>query len=280
MKKAEETFFKILMIVATSIIVMGLLLILGSVVYKGAPALSWEMISSIPGGGYYMGKEGGILNAIVGSLYLAFGATILATIIGIPVVIYLNVFLKKKSRWANTLRLCFDVLWGIPSIVYGAFGFTLMIMLGMKTSLFAGIIVITIVIFPVIIRSVDEVVRMISEGLYEASYALGATKWQTSIKVIMRQAFPGIMTSILIAFGRAIGDAAAVLFTAGYTDFIPKSLFDAVATLPLSIFFQLSTPFPEVQDRAYASALILTIVILITSILSRYFTRKFKKFRV
>lgn len=280
MKKVEEYIFKFLMIGATVIIVAGLLLILGSIVYKGLPALSWDMISKVPSGGYYMGKEGGILNAIIGSVYLAFGATLLATIIGIPVVIYMNVFLKKKSKTANMLRLCFDVLWGIPSIVYGAFGFTLMIIFGLKTSLLAGILVITLVIFPVIIRSVDEVIRMISIGLYEASFALGATKWQTSVKVILRQAFPGILTAVIVAFGRAIGDAAAVLFTAGYTDYIPTSLLDSAATLPLSIFFQLSTPFPEVQDRAYASALILTIIILITSVLSRYFTRKFKKFKV
>lgn len=280
MKKTEEKIFKFLMIGATGLIITGLLLILGSIVYKGLPALSWEMISQVPSGGYYMGKEGGILNAIIGSVYLAFGATFLATIIGIPVVIYMNVYLKKDSKVANLLRLCFDVLWGIPSIVYGAFGFTLMIMFGLKTSLLAGILVITLVIFPVIIRSVDEVIRMISIGLFEASYSLGASKWQTSVKVILRQAFPGILTSVIVAFGRAIGDAAAVLFTAGYTDYIPKSLLDSAATLPLSIFFQLSTPFPEVQDRAYASAFILTVIILITSILSRYFTRKFKKFKV
>jgi phosphate transport system permease protein len=279
-RKIEERIFKTLMIVATAMIVAGLIFILGSIVVKGLPSLSWDMITKTPKGGYYLGKEGGILNAILGSLYLAGGATFLAILLGLPVVIYMNVYSKKNSLLSTILRLCFDVMWGIPSIVYGAFGFTIMIFFGLKTSLLAAIIIITIVILPVIIRSIDEVVKMISEGLYEASYSLGATKFQTAVKVILRQAYPGIITAILIAFGRGIGDAAAVLFTAGYTDYIPTSLFQSVATLPLAIFFQLSTPFPEVQDRAYASAFILTIIILIISILSRYITRKYKKFRV
>ena len=279
-RKIEERIFKTLMIVATAMIVAGLIFILGSIIVKGLPSLSWDMITKTPQGGYYLGKEGGILNAILGSVYLTVGATFLAIILGLPVVIYMNVYSKKNSFFSNILRLCFDVMWGIPSIVYGAFGFTIMIFFGLKTSLLAAIIIITIVILPVIIRSVDEVVKMISEGLYEASYSLGATKFQTAIKVILRQAYPGIITAILIAFGRGIGDAAAVLFTAGYTDYIPTSLFQSVATLPLAIFFQLGTPFPEVQDRAYSAALILTIIILAISILSRYVTRKYKKFRV
>lgn len=280
LKIAEERFFKLLMKLATFIIIGGLILIIATVLVKGLPSLSWDMISKTPKGGYYLGKEGGVLNAILGSLYLGLGSTTLALLLSLPVVVYMNVYSKKNSFFSNVLRLCFDVMWGIPSIVYGAFGFTIMVLFGLKTSLLAAIIIITIVILPVIIRSVDEVMKMISGGLYEASYSLGATKLQTARRVIMRQAFPGIITAVLIAFGRGIGDAAAVLFTAGYTDYIPTSLFQSVATLPLAIFFQLGTPFPEVQDRAYASALLLTIIILFTSILSRYFTRKIKKFRI
>lgn len=276
----EEGIFKVLMKAATVFIIAGLIAILGSIIYKGLPAMTWEMITQTPKGGYYLGKEGGILNAILGSLCLALGATFIATVTGIPVVIYMNVYSKKKSYFSEMLRLCFDVMWGIPSIVYGAFGFVIMIAFGLKTSLLAAIIIVSVVILPVIIRSVDEVFRMISEGLYEASYSLGATRLQTSLKVILKQASPGIVTAVLVAFGRAIGDAAAVLFTAGYTDYVPTSLLQSAATLPLAIFFQLSTPFPEVQERAYASAFILTIIILIISIFLRYFTGKYRRFKV
>ncbi len=276
----EEKIFKVLMIIATAMIVGGLLAILGTIIIKGLPSISWSMISQTPKGGYYLGKEGGILNAILGSVYLGIGSTLIAVLLSLPVVIYMNVYLKKNSFFSNALRLCFDVMWGVPSIVYGAFGFTLMVLFGLKTSLLAAIIIVTIVILPVIIRSVDEIIRMISDGLFEASYSLGATKLQTSVRVILKQASPGIITALLVAFGRAIGDAAAVLFTAGYTDYVPTSLFQSAATLPLAIFFQLSTPFPEVQQRAIASAFILTMIILITSLLARYFTRNYKRYRV
>lgn len=279
-RNIEEKIFKLLMYLAVFVIAGGLLLIIGTIVAKGIPAMSWDIITQTPKGGYYLGKEGGILNAIMGSVYLAFGSTLLATILALPVVIYMNVYAKKGSFFSNALRLCFDVMWGIPSIVYGAFGFTIMVLLGLRTSLLAAIIIITIVILPVIIRAVDEVMRMISKGLSEASYSLGATKFQTARKVILRQAFPGIVTALLVAFGRAIGDAAAVLFTAGYTDYIPTSLFQSVATLPLAIFFQLGTPFPEVQERAYASAFLLVMIILITSILSRHYSNRYNKFRI
>lgn len=279
-KFIEEKIFKVLMIVAAITIVSWLGLIVGGILVKGIPSLSWDMITKTPQGGYYLGREGGILNAILGSLYLAFGATFLAVVLGIPVAIYMNVYLKKNSLLAHFFRLCFDIMWGIPSIVYGAFGFTVMIFFGFKASLLAAIIIVTLIILPVLIRSVDEVIKMTSSGLYEASYALGATKLQTSMKVVLRQVFPGIITAVFISFGRAIGDAAAVLFTAGYSDHIPESLLQATATLPLAIFFQLSTPFPEVQERAYTAALLLTLIILITSISARYFTKKFNKFRI
>jgi phosphate transport system permease protein len=113
--------------------------------------------------------------------------------------------------------------------------------------------------------------------LKEASFALGATRLETAFKVVVRQCMPGILTAVLIAFGRGIGDAASVLFTAGFTDRIPTSLFQPAATLPLAIFFQLGTPFPEVQQRAHASAAVLTLLILLISVGSRLLIRKLTK---
>jgi len=279
-RRIEENIFKVLMVAAALTIIAVFLAILGSIAMKGLPAMSWEMITQTPKGGYYLGKEGGILNAIVGSLILAVGATLLAALIGIPVVLYMNIYRKKNSLFVNAIRTSFDVMWGIPSIVYGAFGFSVMIFFGMQASLLAGIIIVSLVIFPVISRTVDEVIQLIPKGLIDASYSLGATRYETAFKIITRQAYPGILTALLIAFGRAIGDAAAVLFTTGYTDAIPTSLFQAAATLPLAIFFQLGTPIPEVQARAYASAFILTIIILLISILARVITRKFSRFKI
>jgi phosphate transport system permease protein len=273
----EERIMKGLMIAASLLILLMLLLILGTVIVKGIGALDWAMISQTPKGGFYLGKEGGILNAILGSFYLAGGATVLALLMGLPIVLYINVFTRRQSRTAQWVRFSLDVLWGVPSIVFGAFGFLLMLSVGLRASLLGGILTVALLILPIMCRAMDEVVRMTPPELAEASYALGATRLQTSLRVILRQSAAGILTAVLIAFGRGVGDAASVLFTAGYSDQIPDSLLRPVATLPLAIFFQLGTPFPQVQQRAYASALILTIIILITSIASRLLNRKFTR---
>jgi len=147
----------------------------------------------------------------------------------------------------------------------------------MRASLLAGIITVALVELPIMSRAIDEVFRMVPRELKEASYSLGATRLETSLKVLLRQCLPGILTGVLVALGRGIGDAASVLFTAGFTDRIPTSLGQPAATLPLAIFFQLGTPFREVQQRAYASAAILTILILAISLLVRLLGRRYAK---
>ncbi len=279
MRRFEELFFKTLMILATIIILGSLMMILFAVLKRGLPAMNLDMITKIPSGGFYIGKEGGLLNAIAGSLFIVIGSTVLGLLISIPIVIYINIYLPPKSFLANITRLSSDVLFGIPSIVYGAFGFTLMVYLGIRTSLLGGILAVTLLITPILIRSMDEVAKLIPRDLKDAALSLGATRYEI-IKVILKQISPGITTAILLSVGRAIGDAASVLFTAGYTDSIPTSLSQPAATLPLAIFFQLSSPIPEVQDRAYAAALILTVIVLVLSLTARYYSRKFSKNKI
>lgn len=276
-RRIEEYIFKTLMLIAVFIVLGSLIFILATILVKGLPTLSWEMLAKTPRGGYYMGKGGGILNAILGSLILGTGATILAAAVALPIVFYLNLYLRRKSRFALAVRFFLDVLWGIPSVVYGAFGFTLMIFFGLQASLLAGTITVALLILPIMARGMDEVLKMIPFELQEASLALGATRLETAGKVIFRQAFPGILTAALMAFGRGISDAAAVLFTAGFTDSVPYSLLKPVATLPLAVFFQLGTPFPEVQSRGYAAALILTAIVLSLSLLARLLTKGFSR---
>jgi phosphate transport system permease protein len=268
------------MILATYFILAILAIIIYSVFEKGLKAISWEMLTTIPKGGYYYGRGGGILNAILGSLTLAFAATGLAFLISLPVALYINVFLVKRKKLVNLIRFILDLIWGIPSIVYGAFGFSMMIFLGLQTSLLAGILTVTLFILPIMIRSMDEILRMVPIGLTEATYSLGSNKSETAFKVFTRQSVSGIITAILLSFGRAIGDAASVLFTAGYTDNLPNSLMEPVATLPLSIFFQLASPVPEVQNRAYASALVLTLIILVVSLFSRGLGKRYHKTKI
>ena len=267
-KRLEEGLYKALMIGSAAAVMGSLVLILATVVWRGLPALNLAMVTQTPKGGYYLGKEGGILNAIVGSLFLAGGATALALIASLPIALYLQ-FYAARSRHAELARLALDVLWGVPSIVYGAFGFIIMLWLGMRASLLGGIIALAFLELPIMVRGMDEAIAMAPPALKEASYALGATRFDTAVKVIMRQTAPGLLTAVLLAFGRGIGDAASVLFTAGYTDRLPDSLLGPAASLPLAVFFQLGTPFPAVQERAYASALVLTVIVLGLSLISR-----------
>jgi len=278
-RRLEESFFMGLMLFACALVAGSLGFILITVLIKGLPSLSLAMITEIPSGGYYLGKGGGILNAILGSLYLAGGGTLLALLFSVPLALFLQVY-AGRSRLALVTRLALDVLWGIPSIVYGAFGFILMLAMGLRSSLLGGILALAFLELPILTRAIDEVIRMIPADLTQASFAVGATRFETAVHVVTRQALPGMITAVLLAFGRGMGDAASVLFTAGYTDRLPTSLLRPVASLPLAIFFQLGTPYPEVQRRGYAAALILTVIVLTVSLGARWMSRRLSKFTI
>jgi len=271
-----EAIFKVLMFISFALVAGSLALILWTIISKGLPAMSWAMISQTSSGGYYLGKTGGILNAILGSLSMAGGGTVLALIFGLPIALYLETYLGNLA-WGRYVRLALDVLWGIPSIVYGAFGFILMLAVGLRASMLGGIIVLTLLELPILTRAIDEIIRMMPGELEQAALAVGSTRLEVALHVVTRQMLPGIVTAVLLAFGRGIGDAASVLFTAGYTDRIPTSLLQPVASLPLAVYFQLSMPYPEVQKRAYAAALILTLIVLAVSLGSRWLAGRLNK---
>ena len=278
-KFIEEKAAKALMYLSVLVILFFVLSVIYTVLHRGLPVLTWEMVSSLPGGGFYIGKEGGFLNAIVGSLYIVIASTSIGLLIAIPVVFYLNVYLKADSRFGYVARIAYDVLFGIPSIVYGAFGFTIMIYFGLRASLLGGIIVETLLIIPILIRTLDEVAKTIPSDLLESSYSVGSTRIET-IGVVVRQIAPAIATATLLSVGRSIGDAAGVMFTAGFSDSIPTSLSQQAATLPLSVFFQLSAPQLEVQDRAYAAAVVLTVIVLVLSLSGRFIMSRFSKNKI
>ena len=275
LKRIEELIFRTISGVAAYSVIAILAYIIFIIFLKGFNSLSLDMITKIPKGGYYYGGEGGVLNAIVGSLYIAFCATLIAILIGVPAALYINVHLIRRKKSQNTIRYFLDALWGIPSIVYGVFGFTLMLFLGMNASLLAGIITVALLITPIMVRTFDEVLSTIPKGLHEASLALGSTKTEMAFKILFKQGFSGFITAVLLSFGRGIGDAASVLFTAGYTDLIPVNLDEPAATLPLAIFFQLASPIPEVRERAFAAAALLTIIILFISLGARYLSKRY-----
>jgi len=275
-RKLEESIARAFMLGSLALVLCALAGIVVVVVIKGAPALNIDMVTQTPKGGYYLGKEGGIANAIIGSLYLVAGATVLSLLISLPVALALQKEYLGK-RFADITRLVLDILWGTPSIVYGAFGFVVMVLLGLRASLLGGIIVLTLLMIPIMARAMDEAVRLVPFELKEMAYAIGANRIETTLAVVLKQALPGIFTGVILAFGRGIGDAASILFTAGYTDEIPTSLLDPVASLPLAVFFQSGTPVPEVQARAFTAALILLFIVLVVNIIARLLGWRFSR---
>lgn len=274
-RKLEETVFKVLMVASLCVVLGSLVLVFGLVTWNGATSLSIEMITqtptpSPPG----VPPGGGILNAIVGSIVLSLPATAFASLIALGIALYLQSDFMHP-RIANTVRFMLDVLWGIPSIIYGIFCLMIMIAIGMSSSILVGMIALTMLEIPIITRSMDEAIKLVPIGLKEGAYSLGSTKFETAVRVVRRQAFPGILAGILLGLGRGIGDAASILFTAGFSNRIPTSLFDSTAALPTMIYNLYSSPLG--LQKAFAAAFILLVIVLIVSVLSRLLTRRFKR---
>lgn len=274
-KFIEEKVVKALMWVSVSLVILVVASIICTIFVKGFGSLSWDMVTKVPGRNWNTTDDGGFINAIWGSVIVVAPATLIAMVVSIPVVFYMNLY-RRRSNWLSYVaRLAYDVLYGIPSIVYGAFAFMIMVMVGMRASVLGGIIVSTLLIIPMFIRNGDEISKSVPDDMIDAAYSLGATMWET-LKVVVRQVLPGMATATLLAVGKAIGDAAAVMFTAGFSDSMATSLSSPTATLPLAIFNWVTMPDPF-PGRAYAAALVLTVIVLILSLGGRWITNHFTK---
>lgn len=274
-KFIEEKVVKALMWVSVSLVILVVTSIICTIFVKGFGSLSLDMVTKVPGRNWNTTDDGGFINAIWGSVIVVAPATLIAMVVSIPVVFYMNLY-RRRSNWLSYVaRLAYDVLYGIPSIVYGAFAFMIMVMVGMRASVLGGIIVSTLLIIPMFIRNGDEISKSVPDDMIDAAYSLGATKWET-LKVVVRQVLPGMATATLLAVGKAIGDAAAVMFTAGFSDSMASSLSSPTATLPLAIFNWVTMPDPF-PGRAYAAALVLTVIVLILSLGGRWITNHFTK---
>ncbi|MEM4728719.1 MAG: phosphate ABC transporter permease PstA [Thermoplasmata archaeon] len=244
--------------------VLTLLFLLGIILYyiivNGAPALSVEFLTSTPRD---IGRAGGILPAIVGTLYLVAGALLLAVPVGIGAGIYLNEY-AREGKLTKFIRAGIDNLNGTPSIVFGLFGLSFLVLyLKLGVSMLAGQLTLGFMILPTIIRTTEEALKTVPQPIREASLATGATKWQTIRKVVLPNSAPGILTGIVLAMGRAAGETAPIMFTAVVfsTRFLPESVLDPVMALPYHLF-ALATSVPGAKTNAYGTALVLLLVVL------------------
>ena len=225
-------------IVITLMAVATVLPILGTIIYiliKGGSAISWEFLSGFPHDGM---RAGGILPAIVGTLYLTVGTAIFSVPLGIAAAIYLAEY-AKDNRWTRLIRLAIINLAGIPSVVYGLFGLGLFVLfLKFGTSILAASLTLSIMTLPVIISTSEEALRAVPQAFRTVSISLGATRWQTISRIILKEALPGILTGVILGLERAAGETAPILFTgaAFFLPRLPHSPFDATMALPYHLF--------------------------------------------
>jgi phosphate transport system permease protein len=242
-----------------------LVVIVAVICVKGAPYVNMEFIFSSPED---MGRHGGIFSTIVGTLFLVFLSILLATPLGVGTAIFLTEY-TKESIFTKIIRFGVESLAGIPSILYGLFGFIFFVIkLKMGWSLLAGVLTLTIMILPTIIRTSEEAIKAVPRNLRIVSFSLSATRWETVTKVVLPSAGPGILTGIMLSVGRAVGETAAVIFTMGSSLRLPTSLMDSGRTM--AVHFYILAREGISMEKAYATALVLVLSILLINVIAYY----------
>jgi len=263
------------------LIVLLLFVILGFILVNGAKALSWEFLTEAPTEGM---TAGGIYPAIIGTLYLVLGSSLISFPIGIMSGIYMNEY-ASNGKLVRFIRIMTNNLSGVPSVVFGLFGMALFVnTFGFGDSIIAGSCTLALMSLPLIIRTTEEALKSIDDSFRHGSLALGATKLQTIRRVILPMAFPNIITGLILSVGRVSGETAPILFTvaAYFLPQLPKSVFDQCMALPYHLYV-ISTSGTDIEasrGMAYGTALVLIAIVLVVNVLASivrsYFSRKVK----
>ena len=250
---------------AAIVAVVPLLVILGHLLVNGVGQLTPTFFTKMPAPPG--ARTGGVANAIVGSLLLVAIAMSVAVPVGIGAGLYLAE--HRRARFAGVVRLLADVLSGLPSIVMGIFAWELIVRPSGHFSAWAGGIALGVLVMPLVARATEEMVRLVPVALSEAALALGFSRWRTSLTVVLRTAMPGILTAVLIALARAAGETAPLLFTAFGNPFWSVDPAQPIAALPLQIYAYAQSPYDDWRAQAWASALVLLVLITLISVAAR-----------
>ncbi|MBN2038394.1 MAG: phosphate ABC transporter permease PstA [Spirochaetes bacterium] len=276
-KITENIMFVLLRVMSYAVIIF-LIFMLGYIFKMGISAISWEFLTEAPKNEM---TQGGIMPALVGTLYLILGSSIISIPIGVITAVYLSEYANSPGI-IKIIRLGINNLAGIPSVVYGLFGLSLfVIFLDFGTSILAGSLTLGVLNLPVIIRSTEEALKVVPETYREASLSLGATRWQTIYKIVLPSALPGILTGVMLSLGRAAGETAPIMFTAAafFTPDLPTSVFNEVMALPYHIYVMATagTHIQETRHLQYGTAIVLITLVLflnMTGLIARYRYRK------
>lgn len=255
---------------SVAVALLPLVLILAHLVVKGAGSLDWAFFTRMPAP---TGQEGGgVAHAIVGTLIIVG----IASLIGLPVGIAAGIFCAEYpgSRLATATRFVADVMNGTPSIVVGVFAWAWIVAQQKHFSAFAGSVALALLMIPMVLRTTEEMIRLVPHSLREAALALGYPRWRTSLAIVVRTTLPGIVTGSLLAVARIAGETAPLLFTALGSQFMTTDPGRPMAALPLVVFTYATGPFEEWHRLAWATALVLILVVLVLSLAARFATRR------
>jgi phosphate transport system permease protein len=276
-KLAQAVVFNLLRMAAV-INAAALVVVVGYVVYRGYSAISWSFLTMAPEN---MMTEGGIWPCIVGTVGLSLGAMLFAFPVGVASGIYLSEY-AKPGKTLRLVRIGINNLAGVPSVVFGLFGLAFFVIyLKIGVSLLAGALTLGVLTLPVVISATEEALRAVPDTYREASFGLGGTKWQTTYRVVLPAALPGILTGGILGLSRAAGETAPIMFTAAvfFTPHIPKSVFDQVMALPYHIYVLATagTNIDKTQPLQFGTALVLIALVLgmnLMAIVYRSYLRK------
>ena len=260
------------------VVVLPALAVVYFLLVNGAPAISWSFLTEMPRSGM---REGGIKPAIVGTLYLLAGTLLFAVPIGILAAIYLTEY-APANKLTRMIRLAIVNLAGVPSIVYGLFGYGLFVLfLHFGRSVLAGSLTLALLILPVVITSAEEALLSVPRSFRDGSLALGATKWQTIRKIVLPNSAAGIITGVVLGVGRAAGETAPIMFTAAafYLPRLPRSVFDDCMALPYHLYVVASEMFNCPEKVQWGTALTLLMLVLGMNLTAAVIRAKFRRSR-
>ena len=261
------------------IVIAPIILMVGYILVKGAGAISWEFLFRMPRDGM---KAGGVLPAILGTLYLTAGTALVSVPLGVGAAIYLSEYAGDNTL-TRAIRIAIINLAGIPSVVYGLFGLGLFVLfLNFGTSIVAGSLTLGIMTLPIVISTAEEALRAVPQSFRLVSTSLGSTPWQTVREVVLPQALPGIITGVILGLERAAGETAPILFTAAafFLPQLPQSIFDQTMALPYHLFV-ISTQVPGLPVRIqYGTALVLLVFVLFMNLVATLIRRHYRRQRV
>jgi phosphate transport system permease protein len=260
---------------ATVIALVPLALIIYYLLRKGLSSWSWSFFSTDPTGSSFPGEPiGGIKSALLGTIEIVAVAAVVAVPIGVGVAIWLVEY-GRTGRFASLVRFFVDVLTGVPSIVFGLFIYIVLIVgTGSSFAAYKGALALSLLMLPIVVRASEVVLLLVPGGLREAALALGAPRWRVVTRIVLPTARPGMVTGVLLAVARAAGETAPLLFTAGVTLKTNFNLNQFMNSLPMQIYNDIISPTPDVEARAWGSALTLVTLILLLNVIARTIAKR------